>query len=152
MATSDYQKRWRAAHPESVKASAKKQAERYRSNPVLKERRNELTKRSYDRHREKRVTDAREWYRANRNRQIERIHGLPAGAYDVMRDNQENRCAICDQEDVKNLQVDHDHRTGKVRGLLCHKCNKAIGLLGDAPLALMRALGYLRYHKRMEAA
>jgi hypothetical protein len=41
------------------------------------------------------------------------------------------------------MQIDHCHITGKVRGLLCHKCNKGIGLLGDDPARVAAALNYL---------
>jgi hypothetical protein len=42
------------------------------------------------------------------------------------------------------LAVDHNHTTGKIRGLLCPKCNQGIGLLMDNPLFLIRAAEYLR--------
>jgi hypothetical protein len=43
------------------------------------------------------------------------------------------------------LAVDHDHKTGKVRGLLCHKCNKSIGGLQDSVVLLRKAADYLEY-------
>ena len=39
--------------------------------------------------------------------------------------------------------IDHDHETGKVRGLLCHECNTALGKFGDDPAILLRAVDYL---------
>lgn len=42
------------------------------------------------------------------------------------------------------LSIDHDHETGKVRGLLCNNCNRAIGLLGDSVSTLLDAVEYLR--------
>lgn len=58
---------------------------------------------------------------------------------------QEHACAICQEPFVENEQplVDHDHATGKVRGLLCHHCNTGIGLLRDNPKLLYRAARYL---------
>lgn len=52
-----------------------------------------------------------------------------------------NECVICGVE--APLVVDHDHRTGKVRGLLCNKCNMAIGLLQDDPMLLEFGRMYL---------
>ena len=61
---------------------------------------------------------------------------------------QEEKCAICKKHQSrlkKSLVVDHDHKTGIVRGLLCIKCNSALGFLNDSPAALRRALKYLGY-------
>jgi hypothetical protein len=45
---------------------------------------------------------------------------------------------------TKRLVIDHDHRTGKIRGVLCDACNKGIGLLGDTKEGLEQALAYLQ--------
>lgn len=71
--------------------------------------------------------------------------------YEVMLDAQRGVCAVCGQPEravgiggrLKSLAVDHCHETGKVRGLLCSHCNRAIGLLGDNPETLHRAMVYL---------
>ena len=52
-------------------------------------------------------------------------------------------CKICGKDDDGELCVDHDHNTGKVRGLLCHTCNKGLGLLYDSPKLLRNAITYL---------
>ena len=53
-------------------------------------------------------------------------------------------CAICQQNPKdRRLAVDHDHRTMRVRGLLCNTCNRAIGQMGDDPVRLRRAAEYL---------
>jgi hypothetical protein len=51
------------------------------------------------------------------------------------------RCAIC--ESTKQLVIDHDHKSGVVRGRLCHHCNVGIGWLGDSPQRLRDAAKYL---------
>lgn len=51
-------------------------------------------------------------------------------------------CAICGDAD-RPLVIDHDHRTEKVRGRLCGTCNSAIGMLGDTPELVNRAVQYL---------
>ena len=55
---------------------------------------------------------------------------------------QNNKCKICNIF-MKSPHVDHDHKTGKVRGLLCNRCNKAIGFFGDDVENIKRALTYL---------
>ena len=42
-----------------------------------------------------------------------------------------------------SFAVDHDHKTGKVRGLLCNQCNRGLGMLGDTKEAVERVLNYL---------
>mgnify|MGYP006405797549 CR=1 FL=1 len=51
-------------------------------------------------------------------------------------------CQICGKSD-ESLCVDHDHETGHVRGVLCRRCNRAIGQLGDTREMLMKAVDYL---------
>ena len=68
--------------------------------------------------------------------------------YNVLLNKQKHRCAICKsfdvgRKDAKYFHVDHDHITGKVRGLLCNKCNTALGLFNEDVTALKRAIKYL---------
>ncbi len=62
-----------------------------------------------------------------------------------MHGQQDGKCAICERIFGENLKpcVDHCHRTGVVRALLCSECNKGIGLLQDDALVVERALRYL---------
>jgi hypothetical protein len=62
---------------------------------------------------------------------------------DALATHQWGRCAICESDDVK-LCVDHSHKTGVVRGLLCIACNTGIGMLRDSPELLANAINYLR--------
>ena len=59
---------------------------------------------------------------------------------------QNNKCAICNKPltDLSEACVDHDHKTGKVRGVLCHECNLGIGKFKDNPKILIKAAVYLR--------
>mgnify|MGYP000937302100 CR=1 FL=1 len=68
-------------------------------------------------------------------------YGLQFGSYDKMLESQDYRCAIC--MEVKQLVIDHDHKTGIVRGLLCVSCNSALGKFKDSPLILASAISYL---------
>ncbi len=85
----------------------------------------------------------------NRKRVL-RQHGLTPEQFDRMLAEQNNQCAICGSEDPKhwceNLLVDHDHKTDEVRGLLCSNCNRAVGLMDDDPIHLIKAALYLLKH------
>lgn len=71
-------------------------------------------------------------------------YGISAAKYTQMLTIQNGGCAICQKEPgEKFLVVDHDHLMGTVRGLLCSKCNVAIGMLADDPDLLRRAAIYL---------
>jgi Autographiviridae endonuclease VII len=76
---------------------------------------------------------------------LKRTFGLTLDEYDAMLARQEGRCAICRQLPTagKFLHVDHDHATGEVRGLLCVRCNNALGLFRDRIEVLDRAMEYL---------
>lgn len=83
---------------------------------------------------------------------LKRNYGITPQDYEDMSERQGGVCAICrkpeTQSSCKNgtidsLRVDHDHKTGKVRGLLCSRCNFAIGHLQDNMDNLMSACGYL---------
>lgn len=73
-------------------------------------------------------------------------YGLTPEQYAAMREAQGNACALCNVVPVEVLRVDHDHVTGKVRALLCRKCNTGIGFLGDSVPLVMRAVLYLQKH------
>lgn len=69
-------------------------------------------------------------------------YGLDMDGYNALLMEQGGVCAICQKPG--QLVVDHDHVTGKVRGLLHHNCNKALGMLQDNPSFLDNAASYLR--------
>lgn len=108
--------------------------------------------------------NARDWYRnnpqrANDNRrrwQLKKEYGLTVDQYNAMREAQGGACAICGEDEPSEhgrtgtkfrLSVDHDHKTGAVRSLLCQKCNRAIGLFGDNPELVQKAVEYLLRHQ-----
>lgn len=74
-----------------------------------------------------------------------REYGLTTAAYDALVVQQAGRCAICPEQysDSKPLHVDHCHTTGDVRGLLCLRCNTALGLFQDDTDRLTAAITYL---------
>ena len=72
------------------------------------------------------------------------VYGLTPQRYDEMVLSQNGQCAICSCTPTRRLGVDHNHKTGAVRGLLCSSCNFAIGLLKDSPELIDLAAAYLR--------
>lgn len=95
-----------------------------------------------------------EWQKANPEKQaqikrwtkIRKKYGISKEQYLSLHDSQNSCCAICGIHESKcrrSLDLDHDHETGVVRGLLCEHCNKAIGLLKDSPKLLLTAKQYL---------
>lgn len=111
---------------------------------------------------EKYVAKAKRWRENNRDRHNEttrQYHATPHGIakrhqynlrheygltleeYDQLEIEQGGCCAICGTPG--KLHVDHDHKTQRVRGLLCGKCNRAIGLMNDDPDRLRAAATYL---------
>lgn len=70
-------------------------------------------------------------------------YDLTLDDFNLIMSDQKGCCAVCGKSSDKILHVDHDHNTGKVRGLLCHNCNTGIGHLGDDPARLRAAIKYL---------
>ncbi len=84
----------------------------------------------------------------NVRRSILKKYGLTNEEYDELLEAQQGRCGICGTDKTghsknKYFCVDHDHKTSKVRGLLCYKCNIALGHFQDNPSILLRAVEYL---------
>jgi hypothetical protein len=84
---------------------------------------------------------------ADRKSHLKRKFGLTPEDYDRMLADQHGGCAVCGDPPAKTaLHVDHHHETGVVRGLLCFRCNAAIGNLRDDPLIIASALAYVSRH------
>jgi hypothetical protein len=71
-------------------------------------------------------------------------YGITIDDFEAMSDSQGGVCAICGEApSERHLDVDHDHASGFVRGLLCNDCNRSIGMFGDDPVVIVRAARYL---------
>lgn len=70
---------------------------------------------------------------ASHEKRVQGVYGLPPGAYRKLYEFQDGKCAICRRATgaSRRLSVDHDHRTGLVRGLLCRPCNDLLGHIRD---------------------
>ena len=79
--------------------------------------------------------------------QLKHRYGIDREDYGRMIERQNNACALCREEFSNNIQVDHCHNTGKIRGLLCRTCNVGLGHFGEDIERLRAAIEYLRKHK-----
>lgn len=73
----------------------------------------------------------------------------PRGYNDIL-ESQNNKCAICGTKDSGGkgcFHIDHSHNSGKIRGLLCYKCNTILGYANDNTSILLNAVEYLRNEK-----
>jgi hypothetical protein len=124
-------KKWRQENPEKVRAEKR---------------------RHHEKHKDKIQERLKVWREANpdydRERSLWKNYGLTIEGYNAIFKSQGGRCAICLQKEVsgkrsKRLAVDHCHETGRIRGLLCQRCNRALGLLKDDKNVLANAITYL---------
>lgn len=86
------------------------------------------------------------WYLANRGRILERRYGITVDQYRSLLEKQQNRCANpgCRASFGRTKPcIDHCHATKKVRGLLCHNCNTALGFARDSSRVLLGLVKYL---------
>ena len=102
----------------------------------------------------KRNPKQNQWWREYRERKgqkwdhdraLRRRYGITLADYDDILLAQNGVCAICQQSQRsgRRLDVDHEHETGTVRGLLCNRCNRGLGLFQDSPALLRAAAEYL---------
>jgi hypothetical protein len=109
----------------------------------------------------------RRWRTKNRQRYLDGMRasdlkrrlGMTTEQYDAMLAAQDGTCAICGRPEtmihrvgrVPRLAVDHDHKTGVVRGLLCGNCNHGLGKFQDDPARLRAAADYIERHRARAA-
>lgn len=108
----------------------------------FRKRENELARINY--HKNKSTT---------RNRQLKDKFGISLYEYDELLKKQNNKCAICESISCKSgnrFAVDHDHKTGIVRGLLCLACNTSLGQFNDSQELLYKAISYLQKTTHIE--
>lgn len=133
-----YQSSYRLANRERLRVRDRERDKHRKSKPEYRERRAELNKIQYARNREK-----------YRNFYLKKKYSLTEQEYQQMYEAQDGLCAICGNPPNSDgqLAVDHDHKSGLVRGLLCNDCNIGIGRLGDDVSRLESAVAYLRRYQ-----
>ena len=125
----------------------------------------EIRKRYYRKNAEKLIKNKIEWQKANpdkvqianrrnyeahrtnyRNLNLKRNYGITLEIYNFLLEKQEGKCAVCGIENNghRTFAVDHNHKTEKIRGLLCTNCNTGIGLMKDNIEILSKAITYLQ--------
>ncbi len=129
-------RKYKKIHREQINAKAK---ERRKNDPEYRKRMIEKTERYIARNREKVLL-----YKKKHN--LEKNHGLSWETYEVILKSQNNACAICEKRNQpkRRFAVDHDHKTGRVRGLLCDKCNLGLGHFGDDISLFKQVIFYLK--------
>lgn len=150
-------KAFRKAHPEVIRAREK--ASRLKHIEKARQRSREY----HQKHRDRLRLYRKEWQKKNSDachlKKMQRIHGLEPGEYAKKFEIQQGLCAICrEPERLKDrrsgmrrrLSVDHNHATGKNRGLLCGACNAALGHMRDNVRILRAAIDYLNLYTESE--
>lgn len=94
-----------------------------------------------------------------RDKELQKSFGITLAQYHEMSAAQGHVCAICNKPETATrngkplaLHVDHDHKTGNVRSLLCSNCNVALGMFCDDPDVMRNAIVYLVKHSEPKAA
>jgi Recombination endonuclease VII len=143
----EYARKWRKNNPERTAEHSKRS--RLKNRDKILKRQRKWSKKN----KEHCIEKSKEWYRANKDRvrdlQLQKEFGITLRQYTEMLLAQNGVCAICQggpDAKSKKLAVDHDHRTGKIRSLLCRGCNVGIGNLKDSPELLIKAAQYIKDH------
>lgn len=167
---SDYNRRYRQKNGGQLKLAMKEYRKNNKEKIMVYQERTKEQKAAY----------ARTYYRANRekilalngkNRRkarsagkhwgldgyLKKQYGITADDYHRMHESQDGVCAICLQPETAivrrnaaRLAVDHCHATGRIRALLCRRCNQMIGSAEDSAELMSRAACYLRRHAAVE--
>lgn len=155
-------RRWRAENGNSTRERSR---EYYRKNA---ERIRAARKRYYANNKEKSIACSAAWAKRNavrvaergreyyqktkdvyRDRLLRRTFGITLEEYKEKLKTQGGVCGICAGPSGKRIMaVDHDHKTGKVRDLLCHQCNVGLGSAKDSPDILRKMAEYIERHRK----
>lgn len=132
-----------------------KERERHTYGTLCKECSSEYSKKLWasltEVEKKRRLKEQRKWYASNkssvRKRVIELKYDLTEDQFNIKLEEQDFRCGICNLS-TERFFVDHDHSTGKTRGLLCHHCNLMLGMARDKITTLRAGAKYLeKYHE-----
>lgn len=128
------------------------------NNPNVREKAKERSRKHHLDNLEKANDKSRQYYYQNKDRakvwskdyRLRRDYGITLEDYQSMLTSQSSGCAICGatpEEGKASLHVDHDHITGKIRALLCGRCNTTLGRMEENTKLLQRMIDYINKHK-----
>lgn len=143
------------AHKDDEGFKEKRRQKNLAAAEADREGRRAKAKEYYAQHREERLAYARARPKPDRwKNHIQQKYGITAEQYAALLAEQNGGCAICERPETalrkgktRLLCVDHEHETGRIRGLLCSDCNRAVGLFKDEVRLLTRASHYLTAHR-----
>lgn len=147
--------KWVSENPEKANQIALKSY--HERKTLISQRRKELRQQDPKKYREQakatRLKNLFHYQCKNREASWKRagIIGMTYAIYEKMLEEQNHRCAVCQTHQSmlgKNLGVDHDHLSGKPRGLLCDACNRAIGYLKESRVLFQSAIEYLDHYEK----
>lgn len=134
-------RRWRKTNPERRNEADR----RWRRNNLKKAR--AKVRRWYRKNRDYALEQNRLWHKKNKKKVRIRArltkHRMTQQEHDALLRKQRNRCAICRKKFRKTPHIDHSHKTGRNRGLLCDDCNLGLGRFKDSVEVLKYAIKYL---------
>ena len=137
---------YRRNNPEKFREISRRSQAKARLNPDKVEKIREVNRQYREKNRQ-----------VLRDKERERRFGITRHEYAELFHNQNGVCAICFQPEnatrngkIKALAVDHDHTSGKIRGLLCADCNMGIGKLKENKDNFLSAIKYLHEHKEQK--
>jgi hypothetical protein len=160
--TQEYQRQWRNAHKTDIAQYGRAYRRKHKKRLALQKA--EYVRKNYAevRARHNRYEARPEVQDRRRDYWYQKLYGLTLAQVKALFDQQKGRCKLCFRTLVfrrhqpNSCHVDHCHTTQQVRGLLCNKCNRGLGLLNDDPKLCERAVRYLqgetveRTHKRQK--
>ena len=127
----------------------KENARQYYINNREKIRKQQIEhhKNNYEKDIERIRKNNKKWYKNNRGKIMKKKYDLYYEDWLKLWELQDGKCAICEKPFEKPFDacIDHNHKTGKIRGLLCRKCNTGIGFFDDNPILTMRLTKYLNH-------
>lgn len=137
---------WNRKHVEHCRARSKQWRQ---ENPEVNRERKRLWSKAHPESRQC-------WYNKNKDRAREILrksfYGITQKGFEALYSSQAGKCAICsapiaDGSGCRGLVIDHCHASGKVRGLLCARCNLGLGHFNDDPMRMRLAADYIEKHR-----